>query len=187
MKRIVLVVACAAVVGWAGAARAQGAPADAAGPRRVELGGKAGMWIPMDDAEDSADASLGVRVHGAYWVVPAFAIGGAIEWVFVSEDEGVDDLTYYGIGLTGLVTMPGSSRVKPFGELTISRYTLDADSFDESESDIGFRLAGGATLEMSPGLLLMGDLAYSTVDFDFGLVSVDAAALILEVGVAARL
>jgi len=83
--------------------------------------------------------------------------------------------------------MPGSSRVKPFGELTISRYTLDADSFDESESDIGFRLAGGATMEMSPGLLLMGDLAYSTVDFDFGLVSVDAAALILEVGVAARL
>jgi len=34
---------------------------------------------------------------------------------------------------------------------------------------------------------LMGDIAYSTVDFDFGLVSIDTAALILEVGVAARL
>lgn len=187
MKRLVCGAVCAVGVAWAGAAAAQEAPVDAAGPRRVELAGKVGMWMPMDDADDYADGSLGVRLHGVYWVVPAFAIGAAIDWVFVNEEDGVDDLTYYGIGIDGLVTMPGPARVKPFGELGIGRYTLDADSFDDSESDIGFRLGGGATLEMSPGLVLVGEVAYTTVDFDFGLASIDVAALILEVGIAARL
>lgn len=172
-------------VGWAGAARAQAV--DAAGPKRVELAGKVGMWMPMDDADDYADASLGVRVHGAYWVVPAFAIGGAVDFVAVNEEEDFADLTFYGIGITGLVTMPGPARVKPFGELGIGRYTIDSDDFDDSESDIGFRLGGGASFEMSPNLALLGEIAYSTVDFDFGLGSVDVASLVFEVGLAARL
>lgn len=170
---------------WSNLARAQ--EVDAAGPKRVELAGKVGFWMPMEDADDYADGSLGLRLHGAYWVVPAFAIGGAVDWVAVSEEDGVDDLTYYGVGITGLVTTPAPSRVKPFGELGIGRYTLDSDAFDDSESAIGFRLGGGATVELAPSLAFVGEVAYSTVDFDFGLVNVDAAALVLEVGVAARL
>jgi hypothetical protein len=185
MKRLACSAVCAAVVAWAGLAAAQ--EVDAAGPKRVELAGKVGMWMPMDDAEDYADASVGVRLHGAYWVVPAFAIGGGIDWVAVNEEDGTDDLTYYGIGITGLVTTPNPARVKPFGELGIGRYTLDSDDADDSESDIGFRLSGGATFEMAPNLALVGDIAYSTVDFDFGLISIDVAALVFEVGVAARL
>jgi len=187
MKRLVCGAVCAVSLAWAGGAAAQEAPVDASGPRRVELAGKVGMWMPMDDADDYADASLGVRLHGVYWVVPMFAIGGAIDWVFVSEEDGVADLTYYGIGINGLVTTPNPARVKPFGEIGIGRYTLDSDDVDDSESDIGFRLGGGATLEMSPGMALVGEIAYSTVDFDFGPLSVDVAALILEVGLAARL
>jgi len=185
MRRI----ACAVVtmIGMAGAARAQPAPVDAPATHRFELGGRAGMWNPMDDADDYVDASLGLRVHGAYWVVPMFAIGGAFEWVAANEKEGVADLTYYGFGIDGLLTTPNPARVKPFAEIEIARYTVDSDSFDDSESDIGFRVGGGATLEMSPSLVLMGDLAYSTVDFDVGLFSLDTAAVILEVGVAARL
>ena len=185
MKRIAFVVVMTIGLGWTGTARAQAV--DAGGPKRVELAGKAGMWMPMDDADDYADASLGLRLHGAYWVVPAFAIGGAIDFVAVNEEEEVTDLTYYGFGITGLVTMPGPARVKPFGELSIARYTIDSDDFDDSESDIGFRLGGGATLEMSPNLALIGEIAYSTVDFDIGFGSIDVAALILEVGVALRL
>jgi opacity protein-like surface antigen len=185
MKRIACVVVMTVGVGWAGAARAQ--EVDAAGSKRVELAGKVGMWMPMDDADDYADASLGVRVHGAYWVVPAFAIGGAVDFVAVNEEEEVADLTFYGIGITGLVTMPGPARVKPFGELGIGRYTIDSDDTDDAESDIGFRLGGGASFEMSPNLALLGEIAYSTVDFDLGLVSIDVASLAFEVGVAARL
>jgi hypothetical protein len=185
MRTIACWLLLTAGMAWSATARAQ--EMDAAGPKRVELAGKVGMWMPMDDADDYADASVGLRLHGAYWVVPAFAIGGALDWVVVNEEEDVTDVTYYGIGITGLVTMPGPSRVKPFGELGIGRYTLDSDDFDDSESDIGFRLAGGATLEMSPNLVLVGDLAYSTVDFDFGFVGLDVAALVFEVGIAARL
>jgi hypothetical protein len=187
MNRAACVVAMVIGVVGAGVARAQEAPMDAAAPARVELAGKVGMWMPMDDADDYADASLGIRLHGAYWVVPMFAIGGAIDWVAVNEDDGVDDLTYYGVGINGLITTPNPARVRPFGELGIGRYTIDADDFDDSESELGFRLSGGATLEMSPNLALVGDVAYTTVDFDFGLVGVDVAALIVEVGVAARL
>lgn len=185
MKRM----ACAVVtmMAMAGAARAQEAPVDAPATHRFELGGRAGMWMPMDDADDYADASLGIRVHGAYWVVPMFAIGGAFDWVPVNEEDGVADLTYYGFGIDGILTTPNPARVKPFGEIEIARYTIDSDDFDDSESDIGFRLGGGATMEMSPSMVLMGDVAYSTVDFDFGVFSVDTAALILEVGLAARL
>lgn len=183
-------IACAVVmmIGMAGAARAQQqAPVDAPATHRFELGGRAGMWNPMDDADDYVDASLGLRVHGAYWVVPMFAIGGAFEWVAANEEEGVADLTYYGFGIDGLLTTPNPARVKPFGEIEIARYTVDSDDFGDSESDIGFRVGGGATMEMSPSLVLMGDIAYSTVDFDFGLASIDTAALIIEVGIAARL
>jgi hypothetical protein len=183
MKRIACVVVMMLGVGWAAAARAQ----DAAAPNRVELAGKVGMWMPMDDADDYADASLGMRVHGAYWVVPAFAIGGAVDFVAVNEEEDVGDLTFYGIGITGLVTMPGPARVKPFGEVGIGRYTIDSDDVDDAESDIGFRLGGGASFEMSPNLALLGEIAYSTVDFDLGLLSVDVASLTFEVGLAARL
>ncbi len=186
MKRIVCSAVCAVVVAGAGVAVAQEA-VDGAGPKRVELAGKVGMWLPMDDADDYADASLGVRLHGAYWIVPAFAIGGAIDWVAVNEEAEGADLTYYAIGITGLVTTPNPARVKPFGEIGIGRYTLDSDEADDSESEIGFRLGGGASLEMAPNLALLGEVAYSTADFDFGLVSIDVAALILEVGVAVRL
>ncbi len=182
-------IACAVVMmmAMAGVARAQQAPVDAPATHRFELGGRAGLWMPMDDADDYADSSLGLRVHGAYWVVPMFAIGGAFEWVAVNEEADTADLNYYGFGIDGLLTTPNPARVKPFGEIEIGRYTIDSDTFDDSESDIGFRLAGGATMEMSPSVVLMGDLAYSTVDFDLGLISIDTAALILEVGVAARL
>jgi hypothetical protein len=187
MKRMACALAVAVTMGAAGSAGAQGAPVDAAAPARVELAGKVGMWMPMDDADDYADGSLGVRLHGVYWVVPMFAIGGAVDFVAVNEEDGVDDLTYYGIGINGLITTPNPSRVKPFGELGIGRYTIDSDAFDDSESDIGFRLAAGATVEMSSNLALVGDVAYTTVDFDLGLISVDVAALIVEVGIAARL
>jgi hypothetical protein len=174
-------------MGTAGVAGAQEAPVDAPATHRFELGGRAGMWMPMDDADDYADSSLGLRLHGAYWVVPMFAIGGAFDWVVVNEESDTADLTYYGFGIDGLITTPNPTRVKPFGELEIGRYTVDSDDFDDSESDIGFRVGGGATMQMSPGMVLMGDVAYSTVDFDFGLLSIDTAALILEVGLAARL
>jgi hypothetical protein len=175
------------LMGTAGVAAAQEGPVDAPATHRFELGGRAGMWMPMDDADDYADNSLGLRLHGAYWVAPMFAIGGAFEWVVVNEAADTADLTYYGFGIDGLITTPNPTRVKPFGELEIGRYTVDSDDFDDSESDIGFRVGGGATMQMSPGMVLMGDIAYSTVDFDFGLFSIDTAAVILEVGLAARL
>lgn len=187
MQRFACAVVMAMATATAGTARAQQAPVDAASQHRFELGGRAGMWMPMDDADDYADASLGLRLHAAYWVVPMFAIGGAFDWVPVNEESGISDLTYYGFGIDGLLTTPNPARVKPFGEIEIARYTIDSDDFNDSESDIGFRLGGGATLELSPSMVLMGDVAYSTVDFDFGLASIDTAAFILEVGLAARL
>lgn len=186
MKRIASIIAWAALAGSPAPAAADQAPMDGAAPARIELGARVGMWMPMDDADDYADASLGARLHAVYWVVPMFAIGGAFDWVAVSEEDGVDDLTYYGIGITGLVTTPAPSRVKPFGELSVARYTLDSDDVDDSESDIGFRLGGGLSVEMSPSLALLADVAYSTVEFDFGLVDIDVGAFILEGGVAAR-
>jgi hypothetical protein len=186
MKRIACVIAWTALAGLPRLAAAQEAPVDGSAAPRIELGARLGMWMPMDDADDYSDASLGVRLHGVYWVVPMFAIGAAVDWVAVNEEEGVSDLTYYGIGITGLITTPAPSRVKPFGELSVGRYTLDSDDVDDSESDIGFRLGGGVSLEMAPNLALLADVAYSTVEFDFGLVSLDVAAFILEGGVAAR-
>ena len=156
------------------------------GEGRVELGGNVGMWIPQDDAEDYADASVGLRLRGAYWVVPAFAVGGAVDWVFVNEDAEVADLNYYGFSITGMVTAPWQARVKPYGELSLGLYTLDSDDLD-SESDVGFRLGGGARVGLSPAMSLLAGVAYSTAEFDYGIVSVDVAAFILEVGLAARL
>jgi hypothetical protein len=178
-RRVALGLVLAAA--WSASARADEVPF-----RRVELGGNLGLWSPMDDADDYADASPGLRLHGHYWITPMVAVGGAFDWVFVNEDGDQGDVTYYGFGVSGLLTTPHPAKVKPFGELGIERYTLDAEGVD-AESDIGFRLAGGATVELSPGLALIGDLAYSTVNIDYGLVSVDVAALILEAGLSVRL
>lgn len=180
MTKTILAAACLAAVCWAGVAWAE-PPGET---RRFEAGANLGVWMPQDDADDNADESLGIRARMVYWITPMIGVGGSVDYVFVNEDPDGDDVDFYGIGVSGVITTPRPARIKPFGELELKRYTLDPPTLD-SESDFGFHLGGGARMALSPGMVLVGEASYSTVELDFGFVNFEASAFILEVGIAA--
>jgi len=153
--------------------------------RRFEAGATATLWFPRADADDYADASPGVRAKLAYWVMPMVAVAGSFDWVFVNEETGGSAITYYGIGVGGLITTPRPARIKPFGEAQLVRYTLDNDA-GVSETAYGFHLGGGARMQLRPSLTLVGQASYSAVSFQVGFFNLDVSALILEAGVSAQ-
>jgi hypothetical protein len=163
---------------------ATAAHADDGEQGKLAIGGSLAAWIPQSDAEDLADVSLGIRPQVMYWVAPFVAVGGAFDFVFVNEDDGVGDATYFAISVGGRLTMPGQRRVKPYGEVMIGMHFIDVEGTDES--DIGFRFGGGVSYALSTKLELTGGLAYSTASFDAGFVDFTVGAFILDVGIAAR-
>ena len=179
MRRIVIALAMAGLVPST-AARAdepQVAP-------KYEVGGSLNIWLPQGDADDVAGTSLGVRPQFTYWIRPWIGIAASFDWVFVDADADVGDVTYYSISAGARITMSRPARIRPYGELMLGRYTLEADGLDDSE--LGFRLGGGATYALGTSLGLNAGLGYSTVSMDTGFFDIDIDALILEVGVSGR-
>jgi hypothetical protein len=157
---------------------------DAAEPR-LAVGASATVWVPQSDADDVADTSLGVRPQVTYWVIPLVGVTASFDYVFVNEESGAGDTTYYVISAGGRLTLPKPATIKPYGELVLGWHVLDAEGFDES--DLGFRLGGGAMFAVGTSLVASAGAAYSTVSLDgpFG-TDFDVSAFVLDVGIAAR-
>jgi hypothetical protein len=172
-------IAVAVLLGSAGAARAD----DEGGARTLSIGGSLAVWFPTSDADDFADTSLGVRGQATYWLREFVGITGGFDFVFVNED-GAGDITYYAISAGARLQLP-RGRIRPYGEFLLGWHFLDAEGFDDS--NIGFRLGGGATYALSPALVLGGGLGYSTTSIDAGIVDVTVAAFIFDVSLAVRL
>lgn len=153
---------------------------------KLFVGGSATVWLPQGDADDTSNTSLGVRPVVGYWLRPFIAIIGAFDYIFVSEKEDVTgDITFYSISLGIRMTTPKPAQLKPYGELLLGRYTLDAEGID-SQSDIGFRIGGGATYALGSNLAFTAGLGYSSVSIDVGFGDADIDALVLEVGLQGR-
>jgi hypothetical protein len=152
---------------------------------KLEVGGAMTVWFPSGDVDETVDASLGVRPHLAYWPKPMIAIAGSFDFVFVNEQEGVDDVTYYAVSVGPRVTIPRPMKVKPYGELMLGWHHLDGEGVDES--GIGFRLGGGVSMALGSALAVNAGVGYSSVSFDgpFG-INIDVDALVLDVGAVGR-
>jgi hypothetical protein len=153
---------------------------------KLFVGGSATVWLPQGDADDTSDTSLGVRPVVGYWLRPFIAIIGAFDYIFVNEDANASDATFYSISLGARMTTPKPAQLKPYGELLLGRYTLDADNLDDSQSDIGFRIGGGATYAMGDNVVFTAGLGYSSVSIDVAFGDIDIDALVLEVGLQGR-
>lgn len=177
--RIACVVAfiIAGILAGSSAARAEGEP-------KVDVGGSLTVWFPLDDADDYSDISLGIRPVFTYWVHPVVGLTGTFDYVFVNEESGGDDVTYYAISAGVRLTLPGGMRIKPYGEVLVGWHFLDAPLFDES--DIGFRFGGGVTYAVSRALQLHAGIDYSRASLDSTFADITVAAFILDLGVAAR-
>lgn len=150
---------------------------------RLAVGGSLGIWIPTSDADDFADVSLGVRPQVTYWIRPFIGVTGAFDFVFVNEDSGVGDVTYYAISAGARATLP-RGQIRPYGELLLGVHFIDTNGFDDNE--FGLRLGGGATYTLSSGLIANAGISYSTTSFDIGFGSITVAAFVLDLGIAAR-
>lgn len=149
---------------------------------KMTAGASATIWVPQGDSDDTSDTSLGIRGHFTYKFKEWIAGIGTFDYVFVNED-GDTDITYYNISFGARVIKSRPGQLEPYGELLIGYHVLDGEGID-SESALGFRLGGGILYPLSQSMQLVAGLAYSTVEFDFGLVNVDVDALVLEVGAA---
>lgn len=178
--------------GWIGGAAALIVVAAAVRPARADdltepkltVGGSLAIWIPQSDAENFADTSLGVRPQVTYWIRPFIGITGAFDFVFVNEDSGTGDTTYYSFGVGGRATLP-RGRIRPYGELLLGWHFLDTDGFDDN--NFGFRIGGGGTYALTRSLVANAGASYSTTSFDAGFgFSVTVAAFVFDVGLGAR-
>ena len=142
-------------------------PAPENDTKRTAGGGSLTVWVPQGDSDDTSDTSLGIRGHFTYKFKEWIAGIGTFDYVFVNED-GDTDITYYNISFGGRVIKSRPGQLEPYGELLIGYHVLD----------------GGILYPLSQSMQLVAGLAYSTVEFDFGLVNVDVDALVLEVGAA---
>jgi len=168
-------------------AHAQDPPVQNAVQKKMAAGASVGVFFPQGDADESAETSPGVRAQFVYWVHPMVGIVACFDWIFVSEKDGVSDVTYYDISAGARLTTPGVAKIKPFGEVLIGRHSLSVDANDFSEADIGFRLGGGGTYDLGDSLQGIAEISYSTVDIDSGFgFSLDIEAFIIEVGALAR-
>jgi hypothetical protein len=167
------------LLGSHGAAQAD----DEGGASKLSIGGSLAVWFPTSDADDFADTSLGVRGQATYWIREFVGVTGGFDFVFVNED-GPADVTYYVISAGGRLQLP-RGRIRPYGELVLGWHFLDTDGFDDS--NIGFRIGGGATYALSPALVLGGGLGYSTTSIDTGFFDITVAAFIFDVSLAVRL
>ena|SRR5688572_7488840 len=149
---------------------------------KMTAGGSATLWIPQGDVEDSADASVGIRPHFAYRVRPFFAIVSSFDFVFVNEEEDVDDITYWTLG-AGARFILARPDIEPYGEIVLGYHSLDVGDFDDT--NLGFRIGGGATYPLG-NLVANASLGYSVVSFDAGFVDIDADAIVFELGLGAR-
>lgn len=176
------VVAMAVVMAGSSAARAEEAQPQA----RITAGGSLTVWLPQDDADDLSDPSLGVRPQFTFWALPQVGISASFDWVFVNEEEGSDDATYYVISVGGRATMARPLKIKPYGELMLGWHKLETTGIDES--DLGFRIGGGALFELGSNAVATAGIGYSTVSIDTGLfgVEVDIEALVFEFGAGGR-
>ena len=179
IRRLAPALAAMAMVAHASAARA-----DDEGRKKLDVGGALAFWIPQSDADDFADPSIGLRPGVTYWFFPFFGVTGHFDFVFVNEESGADDTDYYAFSVGGRFTLPGSLRIKPYGELLLGWHWLDAGAFDESE--IGFQLGGGATYAINQRLQANLGIGYSTTNMDAPFVDITVAAFIIDVGIAAR-
>jgi hypothetical protein len=174
------------VIGVLAAAAAPAHAQDDEREPRLVIGGSAVIWVPQSDADDTTDTSIGVRPQVTYWITPFVGVTGTFDWVFVNEESGVGDVTYYTIGAGARVTLPRPMRIKPYGELVLGWHVVDAEGVDES--DLGFRFGGGATYAVSRSLVVSAGLGYSTVELDAGFgFEADISAFVIDVGIAARL
>jgi hypothetical protein len=148
---------------------------------KMTIGASATIWIPQSDADDTSDVSFGVRPHFSYRVLPFLAIVSSFDFVFVNEEDGVDDVTYYTIAAGARIMKMRPGSVSPYGEFLLGWHKIDTEGLDES--DIGFRLGGGVLYGLGDNLLLNASLGYSAVSMDAGFVDFDVEAFILEVGV----
>lgn len=168
-----------------GTAAAQVVPGRMIEEPKMAAGASLTVWLPSGDADDFSDTSLGVRPHFTYRVMPWLAVLGTFDFVFVNEQDGVGDITYYSIGGGARFVLPRPGRFEPYGELVLGWHSIDGEGFEET--DLGFRLGGGVLYPMSERLLVNFAANYSTVSFDSGFIGdIDVDALILEVGLATR-
>lgn len=147
------------------------ARAEEARPRSM-VGVSASLWFPMADADDLADASMGVRPAFTFWITPMIGVVASFDWVFVSEQSYVPDTRYYAISAGGRVTTPKPAFARPFGELLIGRHTIDNDEIG-AESDLGFRAGGGALLSFGPHVGGVVEVSYSSAEIESGTLNVD--------------
>lgn len=149
---------------------------------KMMAGGALTLWIPQGDADDTSDPSLGIRGNFLYKAQPWVAVIGSLDYVFVNEDDGVGDLTYWSLSAGARFIKPRPGQIEPYGEVLLGYHTLDVEDAD-SESALGFRLGGGILYPFSNKLVLDFSLAYSTVEFDFGIADVDVDAFVFQGGV----
>lgn len=181
--RWLLVVAI--VVATYGTARAQVVPAPMVAEPKMTAGVSATVWLPQGDADDFADTSIGLRPHFAYDAKPFLSVLGTFDYIFVSEKDGVGDLTYYNICVGARLKKPRPGQIEPYGELLLGWHKLEADGGID-DSGIGFRLGGGVLYPISATLIANVALNYSAVSIDVGLGDADIDALIFEGGLGIR-
>lgn len=152
----------------------------------MQAGGAAMVVLPQADADDISDTSLGIRGTFVYWAHKNVGAVASFDYVFVNEEDlpfyDQVDLTFYSVNVGARFTSSERSKLQPFGEVMIGRHTsaFDSPGADDSESDIGFRIGGGAIYRFQPGLALTGQLSYTTAEIE----NSDIAGIMLEVGVA---
>ena len=160
------------------------AHADSAEPK-LTAGASAVIWLPSGDADEFSNESLGIRPFITYRALPYLAIVGTFDYIFVNEKTGVDSITYYTVSAGARLIKSRPGQIEPYGELLLGWHHLSSNNLDDS--NIGFRIGGGATYPLSGNLLLQGGLSYSAVSIDAGIVNdIDVDALALEIGLGGR-
>ncbi len=152
----------------------------------MQAGGAAMLVLPQGDADDVSDTSPAIRATFVYWAHKNVGVVGSFEYIFVNEEDipfyDNVDLTFYSINVGARFTTSERSKLQPFGELLLGRHTSAFDSpvGEDSDSDIGFRMGGGALYRFQPGLALTGQVSYTSAEID----NADIDGMMIEVGVA---
>lgn len=147
----------------------------------MTLAGSTMVVLPQGDGDDVATTSLGLRASFGYWFRPFVAGVASFEYVIGNEKDGIEgDYSFYAIDFGVRFAPPSQRRVRPFGEILIGRHTAsyDGPGFDDSQSDIGFRLGGGVLWSVGDALSAVAQLAYSTAEIE----NADVDSLNLELG-----
>lgn len=137
----------------------------------ILLGGNVLINAPVGDFGDLANLSFGFNAKGEFGVAENISIIGQIGFIPWSIDSDIYDNYSYS---TLMIRAGGryylsAEEFRPYieGDLGYYSHTTSYDSqfgeFDDTDSDIGIRLAGGGMLELSPGLFLNGELGFNIV------------------------